>query len=61
MKKSKRMYRLGFAIGLITCPMVIFMNSESLRNIWFVSILSVVTITMISISAYAIKLEERGE
>jgi hypothetical protein len=61
MKKSKKMYRLALAIGLLICPVMIMTDRESLKNIWLVGILAAVTLVMVSIGFYAIKLEERGE
>ena len=61
MRKSTKMFRVAFAIGLLLCPFVIMMDRENLGNLWFVVPFGLTMLVMLGFTFYAFKLEERGE
>jgi hypothetical protein len=59
MKKSKKMYRVAFAIGLILTPFVAISTPDS--NFWFSGTMLVMLLIMFSLTFYAIRLEEHDQ
>ena len=60
-KKSTRMYRTAFFIGLLFLPFVIIVDREILRNLWIMVPLGIALLSMIGCAFYALHLEEQGQ
>lgn len=57
MKKSKKLYRVAFLIGIFLTPFVIIAD----RNVWLLLAVFAVLLVMVGLAWRAMYLEERGQ